>query len=125
MAFVDALEIDLRWQTGLAGNPFLGAHSRLRTDRRGEDIRLESLGAAGHSKRDGLDISIINGLESSHDLVLVYLGFCVNTVHIANSSVDAGELTLTPRFGRNATPRWGSGDLYSDKNSNLSFSYSK
>ncbi len=33
--------------------------------------------------------------------------------------------TLMPRRGTKAMPRWGSADLYSDKNSNLSFSYSK
>lgn len=33
--------------------------------------------------------------------------------------------TLTPRFGKKAMPLCGSPDLYSDKNSNLSFSYSK
>lgn len=31
---------------------------------------------------------------------------------------------LTPRFGTKATPRWGSADLYSERYSNLSFSYS-
>jgi hypothetical protein len=31
---------------------------------------------------------------------------------------------LIPRFGKNAIPRWGSGDEYSDRYSNLSFAYS-
>jgi hypothetical protein len=31
---------------------------------------------------------------------------------------------LMPRLGRKAIPRWGLGEVYSDRYSNLSFSYS-
>ena len=53
--------------------PLLGRDGRLAADGRGENIGLECLGTARDGEGDGLNVRVIDGLESPHDLILVDL----------------------------------------------------
>lgn len=72
--------------------------------------------AARDDEGDGLDIRIRNSLETAHDLVLMDLWNSMLIPHSRQKqSQSQRQHTATPRFGKNAIPRWGSDDLYSDR----------
>lgn len=53
------------------------------------------------------------------------IGSMYESFTVLKARITSFSCVLMPRLGRNATPLWGSADLYSDKNSNLSCAYSK
>ena len=53
------------------------------------------------------------------------MGSMYASLTVLKARMTSFSWVFTPRFGKNAIPRWGSADLYSERNSNLSCSYSK
>lgn len=53
------------------------------------------------------------------------IGSMYESFTVLKARITSFSWVLMPRLGRNATPLWGSADLYSDKGSNLSCAYSK
>ena len=53
------------------------------------------------------------------------MGSMYRSLTVLKARMTSFSCVFTPRLGRKAIPRWGSEDWYCERNSNLSFSYSK
>lgn len=87
-----------------------------------KSIPLKCLCSPRDNEGNGLNVTVVDRLESSHNLILVNL---LQLVYVPPKPRGRNQLTATPRLGRKAIPRCGSPLLYSDKKINSSFEYSK
>jgi hypothetical protein len=71
LAFVDRFQRDLGRKCRLATEPLLRRGTSLETIRGRINVALEHLGTPGNNERDRLDIAVVDGLETTEDLVLV------------------------------------------------------